>query len=604
MNHMHDVSEILKQYKANMDNQKDLDEKLLTRMEKKDWIECLLNRAAQMQQMFTENGQLIQKLEVLLKEPLTEDTAQLLYDEVHQMYWDGYDDCQILLPMIHKLIAYYEQTNMADKITFLYGAAYYEENEIQNRRDGSGRMSTEYNLKVLAFKPDYFELPYDARRRFWGAYYNVIVVAMGNRLIDVDTSYCYFKQAREFWNNPYVQKLDGKDEAITSIVERICNEWLAAEEYIEDTGEETKAAFCELACNTYEKELKENDSICDVNSEVYAAYLHAQVLLGKRDWGSIVDEYFGYYYDKIQSYHGSVDMTDEDYYFIMNTPLTIERWLKYDIPDEKRKTIMNVLKKLTKETWYQKLTKLSSPFVNEVMSHWCFTMMKYMDTQDEKELWLFELLIRRQLTTYLHSVMVMHLAEALCSEVKESRPELFDSLAEIKEEEILDYVHCCALLHDVGKTKITDIVNTQGRKLWDNEFCGIKQHPVYGAEMVNTDRDLAKYHDVVIGHHKFYDGKGGYPEDFDNTLSPYRIFIDLITICDCIDAATDNLGRNYKTAKTLDMVLEELIEGKGHRYNPDLVEVIEKSEGLRKKMQYIVSEGRMDIMYRAYFENV
>ena len=140
MNHMHDVSEILKQYKANMDNQKELDEKLLTRMEKKDWIECLLNRAAQMQQMFTENGQLIQKLEVLLKEPLTEDTAQLLYDEVHRMYWDGYDDCQILLPMIYKLITYYEQTAMVDKITFLYGAAYYEENEIQNRRDGSGRM--------------------------------------------------------------------------------------------------------------------------------------------------------------------------------------------------------------------------------------------------------------------------------------------------------------------------------------------------------------------------------------------------------------------------------------------------------------------------------
>ena len=122
--------------------------------------------------------------------------------------------------------------------------------------------------------------------------------------------------------------------------------------------------------------------------------------------------------------------------------------------------------------------------------------------------------------------------------------------------------------------------------------------------MLGSDPDLTKYHDVVLGHHKFYDGMGGYPENFQNTKSDYRIIIDLITICDCIDAATDHLGRNYKLAKSLDSVIEELIAGKGHRYNPELVEILENSPGLQKEIRYIVSEGRLDIMYRAYLESV
>lgn len=603
MNQIRNVSEILKRYKANMDNQKELDEKLLTNMEKEQWTESLQSRAMQTHRMYMENGHLLEELEQLLQEPLTEESAELLFQEVREMYWEGYDDCQVLLPMIYLLIDYYEKSSATANLMFLYGAAYYEENEIRNRRDGSCKMSMEYNLKILAYQPDYFDLPLDARIRLWVAYYNVIVVSLGNRALDVDTSYQYFKQAQEFWNSPGVQALDGKEEQIVSIVNRIFYEWLAAEEYIEDTCEETKEAFCKLACRAFEKEIEENGSLCDVNSEVYAAYLHAQALLGKKDWDFIIDEYFEYYNEKIKLCPEAGEMTDEDFYFVINTPTTLERWLKYQISEEKRKKIFHVLKKLTQETWYLKLDRLSSPFINEIMSQWCFTMMKYMDTQDEKEVWLFQLLVRRQLPTYLHSVMVMHLAEALYREAQISRPELFDSLTAVKKSEIINYVHCCALLHDVGKTKITDIVNTQGRKLCDNEFYGIRQHPIYGAEMVDTDCDLAKYHDVVIGHHKFYDGTGGYPESFDNTSSPYRIIIDLITICDCIDAATDYLGRNYKTAKTLNDVLEELIAGKGHRYNPDLVEIIEDSARLRKEMRYIINEGRLDIMYHAYMEN-
>ncbi len=599
------VKELLANYRKNMDEQQELDELLLADMGKSEWIQCLQKRAVRIQEMYVENGELIECLEKILLLPLTEESADELYKETNEMYWDGYDDCQILLPMIHKLITYYEENRDLNKLLFLYGTAFYEENEIQNRRDGNCTMSMEYNLKILEYLPCYFDLKEAySRKRYWGAFYNLTVVAMGNKVFDVNTAFSYLQKAKEFWNDPRVQELDGEEESIKSIVDRIFLEWLSVEEYIEESDRIIQEEFCKTACAAYEAERANKIAAYDINSELYAAYLHAQVLLGNRDFDSIIDEYFEYYIEKSKDCPDAKEMTDEDMYFVINTPLTIERWLKYGKSEKKAKEIINVLKKQTQDTWYQKLSKYASPFVNETMAKWCFTLLKHMDSQDEKEDLVFQLLVRRQLPTYLHSVMVVNLAEALCREIKHVKPELFEEMTGVSKNDVQDFVRRCALLHDIGKTRITDIVNTQGRKLWDREFRGIRQHPIYGAEMVDADEDLIKYHDVIVGHHKFYDGTGGYPAEFDNTASDYRIVIDIITICDCIDAATDHLGRNYKKAKTLDMVLGELIAESGTRYNPELVEIVKNSERLKKEMRYIVSEGRLDIMYRAYLESV
>ena len=76
--------------------------------------------------------------------------------------------------------------------------------------------------------------------------------------------------------------------------------------------------------------------------------------------------------------------------------------------------------------------------------------------------------------------------------------------------------------------------------------------------------------------------------------------IDLITIADCTDAATDILGRNYARGKSFYDLLGELSEAKGTRYNPDIVELLEKSEELCEKLDYLTGDGRGKIYYSAY----
>ena len=155
-------------------------------------------------------------------------------------------------------------------------------------------------------------------------------------------------------------------------------------------------------------------------------------------------------------------------------------------------------------------------------------------------------------------------------------------------------------LHDVGKNAMLTIIDTQHRPLSDDEFSIIREHPTKGAEFLSIDPDIARYKDITHGHHKFYNGKGGYPADFDNTASPERIMIDVITLCDCMDAATDCYGRNYHMAKTVDQVLEEFRRDSGTRYNPDLVQFLSENAELQETLRVIAGKKRLEIYYETY----
>ncbi|MFR6583211.1 MAG: HD domain-containing phosphohydrolase [Ruminococcus sp.] len=105
-------------------------------------------------------------------------------------------------------------------------------------------------------------------------------------------------------------------------------------------------------------------------------------------------------------------------------------------------------------------------------------------------------------------------------------------------------------------------MNKQSWQLTQREKNDILSHPCEGAKFVEEIPALRKYRDAVLGHHKSWDGKIGYPADFDNTRSNVRFLIEILHISDCLDAATDFVGRSYKNAKKLEQVAEEFSWGK------------------------------------------
>ena len=234
--------------------------------------------------------------------------------------------------------------------------------------------------------------------------------------------------------------------------------------------------------------------------------------------------------------------------------------------------------------------------------------IKYLK-EEERIRYLNELNVATQVTTYAHSVNVAMIARKLMEGILEYQPELLKgALGKIRHGKVLlnskkclDFIYEAAFYHDIGKNGIISTVNNDYRPLTDEEYAIIKTHPALGAELLKIAPSLyEKYHDTTLGHHKWYNGKGGYPEDFDNTKSPKRILIDIITLSDCMQAATEHIGRNYKEGKTFDMVMEEFRKGAGTKFNPDLVKFIDTHDDVARDLAVLINDAWVDIYFNIY----
>lgn len=216
--------------------------------------------------------------------------------------------------------------------------------------------------------------------------------------------------------------------------------------------------------------------------------------------------------------------------------------------------------------------------------------------------------VYRQTVTVIHSAMVSRLASVITERLIDNHGELFVGLFDTENvddvlqnrDKFISYAEIAGKCHDVGKIVCTDIITLQSRRIVDDEFLMIKNHPAKGGEILHQIHALKDYVDIALGHQKWHNGKNGYPMEFDNTRSKYRIFIDIIQLCDCIDAATDTLGRNYAKAKDFYQVLDEFARDKGSMYSPEIVDYICKDEELVRKIYEMTLTDREMACYEVY----
>ena len=201
--------------------------------------------------------------------------------------------------------------------------------------------------------------------------------------------------------------------------------------------------------------------------------------------------------------------------------------------------------------------------------------------------------------TYVHSVMVAQIARCIARHLLNRAPEIFAGLNITEPQNILSFVYHAALCHDFGKLMIADTIMIYGRNLLDEEFMILKEHPRIGADLLSKYPSTAAYANVAFLHHLSFDGKGGYP-GYDNPAAlPEKAVIDIVTCADCLDAATDNVGRSYKKGKTIDEFASELRLGAGTRYAPYLADLFE-DVAFREDIGFLLQQGRRNCYERTY----
>ena len=231
-----------------------------------------------------------------------------------------------------------------------------------------------------------------------------------------------------------------------------------------------------------------------------------------------------------------------------------------------------------------------------LLSELTFLMEHFIEIENgiDFETMCMELLAAIHPPTYVHSISVADLSTCLAKHLYRRHPEMFAQTPGYPDlEAILDHVWHAAACHDIGKVFIVETIITYGRPLVDHEFDWIRSHPQAGAMLLSGHEKTAAYAEVALGHQRWYDGKGGYPECYHPDEANDRLVVDLVACADCLDAATDNVGRSYKQGKTLDEFIEELKEGSGTRYAPFLLELFE-DEAVYRDLNDILNSGRDD----------
>lgn len=146
------------------------------------------------------------------------------------------------------------------------------------------------------------------------------------------------------------------------------------------------------------------------------------------------------------------------------------------------------------------------------------------------------------------------------------------------------------LLHDIGKTKISEEILNKPGSLSDREFEEIKKHPVYSWEILKasgiTDENILN---GARGHHEKSNGSG-YPDGLG--LERTGLYARITAISDIYDAMVAK--RVYKEASTPFEVLDEFYRDKFSNLDIRLVDIfLNRMAGELSGREVILSDGRI-----------
>jgi HD-GYP domain-containing protein (c-di-GMP phosphodiesterase class II) len=123
-------------------------------------------------------------------------------------------------------------------------------------------------------------------------------------------------------------------------------------------------------------------------------------------------------------------------------------------------------------------------------------------------------------------------------------------------------------LHDIGKVGIPEQILCKAGPLSIDEWTVMRNHPIIGAQIVAPIAFLTEAVELIRHHHERFDGTG-YPDGLAGEAIPLeaRIF----AVVDSFDAMTTS--RPYRGAMRVGRALEQIREGAGTQFDPEVVRV-------------------------------
>src|SRR3954449_8719993 len=149
-----------------------------------------------------------------------------------------------------------------------------------------------------------------------------------------------------------------------------------------------------------------------------------------------------------------------------------------------------------------------------------------------------------------------------------------------------DAIRTAALLHDVGKMGIPDLVLNKPAALDEAEWSLMREIPLAGERILRSVPGMGGTARLVRHVHERWDGSG-HPDGLAGEQIPLGSRV--IAACDAYHAMAS--PRPWRPAMTHDQIMHEMLEGAGAQFDPEIVEVLASHvNGLRQASTYLVEQ--------------
>ncbi len=204
--------------------------------------------------------------------------------------------------------------------------------------------------------------------------------------------------------------------------------------------------------------------------------------------------------------------------------LTVKDRVKVKLSESVKKQVSEGISFLYRNTNSEELTDVSKNIASE--------LMKAITDNDALAVDIGTLKVSDEYT-FKHSVDVATMAMVVAKKYGLSDTEVFD-------------VGVAGLLHDIGKSQISNELLNKPSRLTADEFSQIKQHSIYGYNIIKNKSDLKESVKLaVLQHHEKSNGSG-YPFGVDS--SKICTYAKILSVLDIYDALVTE--RPYKEAYT------------------------------------------------------
>lgn len=167
---------------------------------------------------------------------------------------------------------------------------------------------------------------------------------------------------------------------------------------------------------------------------------------------------------------------------------------------------------------------------------------------------ILETLNRKNEREKIHSEKVSEISEKIGSYLKMTEVEINE-------------LRIAALMHDIGKIGISEVVLNKKASLTEAEYVEVMKHPEIGYQILKSVDAYSNLAEYALSHHEKWDGSG-YPKGLSGQEIP--LISRIISVADAFEAMTSD--RPYRRALTREEAIQELEKHAGRQFDPEVVE--------------------------------